>query len=73
MTILALIWQRKVLPYLGTVLRRMCVSVFLLSLTFFALHRLTPQDYQGCLSGPLGEALARIIDVVFSLFCWREW
>ncbi len=68
MTILALIWQRKVLPYLGTVLRRMCVSVFLLSLTFFALHRLTPQDYQGCLSGPLGEALARIIDVVFSLF-----
>ncbi len=68
MTVLALIWQRKVLPYLGTVLKRMCLSVFLLSLTFFVLYRLTPQDHLGCMEGPLGEVLARVIDVVFSLF-----
>lgn len=68
MTVLALIWQRKVLPYLATILKRMCVTAFLLSLIFFVLYRLIPHNYQGGLPGPLETLLTRAIDVIFSLF-----
>lgn len=63
MAALAHIWQRKVMPYLSSVLMRMCGLLFICATIFFVMALLTPRGY-GHSAGPVaGLAL-----VVTSLF-----
>lgn len=63
MAVLTYIWQRKVLPYLGHVLMRMCGVVFACALIFFIMSLLAPKGY-GHSTGPIA-GLALVITSVF--------
>ncbi|MBX9949495.1 MAG: serine/threonine protein kinase [Candidatus Obscuribacterales bacterium] len=63
MAVLTHIWQRKVMPYLSSVLMRMCAFLFIGAIIFFIMAALTPRGYEQA-SGPLG-GLAMILTSLF--------
>ncbi len=68
MAVLALIWQRKVMPYLGTILKRMSAGAFISSICFFALYSITPHDHHGVVAGPLGRIFVTLVALLINLF-----
>lgn|GEM_PF-5224062 len=63
MAVLTMIWQRKVMPYLGNVLMRMCGVLFICAMIFLIMSMLTPHGY-GHSSGPIA-GLALVLTSIF--------
>jgi len=61
--VLAHIWQRKIMPYLCSVLLRMCAAIFICALIFMLMAAIASRNY-GVSNGPAG-GLALFLTTIF--------